>query len=124
MDAGDESDGGRTSGLLLPIALTLLLAVGLAIGRVGCCLLMAHEYMLDFFLSENRIVDMESGATRVAENAFDPLVGQCPYQHVSAGEFLHFYFLFHWQLFASNNHQGNRKPPLQFKSGRIVGPLR
>jgi len=42
MDAGDESDGGRTSGLLLPIALTLLLAVGLAIGGAVTYLLVAE----------------------------------------------------------------------------------
>ena len=43
MDAADDSEGGRTSEALLPVALILLLVVGLVIGGAVSFLLWARQ---------------------------------------------------------------------------------
>ena len=59
--AGDEGDAGPPGGARI------------AVGRVQRALLVAHEDVLHLLLLEERVVDEEDGAPRVAEHELDTL---------------------------------------------------
>ena len=52
----------------------LLARPRVAVGRVRCSLLVPHQDVLDLVLLEQRVVDVEHRAARVAEDVLDPLL--------------------------------------------------
>ena len=49
---------------------------GIAFGRMGGALLVAHEDVLDLLLLEDLVIDRQHRAAGIAEDMLDPLVGQ------------------------------------------------
>jgi hypothetical protein len=50
-------------------------------------LLMANQHVLEFVLLENRVVNVENCAARLAEHMFDALFGETAHDDIGAGDF-------------------------------------
>ncbi len=60
----------------------------IALGGVHGALLVPHQDVLDLLLLEERIVDRQYRTARIAEQVFDPLVGERLDHHLRAGHLL------------------------------------
>jgi hypothetical protein len=58
---------------------------GIAVGHMGCGLLMADEDVRDFLFLEQGIVDMQEGTTRIPIDVLNAFVTQEADDHFSAG---------------------------------------
>ena len=61
---------------------------GIALGRMHRRLLVAHQDVLDMVLVEQRVVDRQHRAARIAEDVLDALVGEGLDHHLGAGHLL------------------------------------
>ena len=61
----------------------------IAFGRVHRSLLVPHQDVAHFLLLEERVVDRQHGAARIAEDVFNSLVGQRRQHHFRPGHFSH-----------------------------------
>ena len=59
----------------------------IAFGRVHGALLVPHQDVLDLRLLEQRVVDRQHRSAGIAEEVFDPLIGQRLDHHVRPGHF-------------------------------------
>ena len=82
-DAGDGIGGTRTRGYQHHARLAG--GAGVAVGRVGGRLLMAHQDVRDLRVLEECVIYMQHRATRVTEDKLDTLVLQCAGDHFAAG---------------------------------------
>ena len=63
---------------------------GIAFGGMHGALLVPHQDVPDLLLLEQRVIDRQHRAARIAEQVLDPLIGQCLDHHLGAGQlFVH-----------------------------------
>src|SRR5690606_21584531 len=89
-DAGDGIGDARTAGD--DAHAHLLRRARIGVGRVHGSLLVAHQDVLELVLLENRVVDVQHRAARVAEDVLDALIGQAAHDDIGAYGF-HVVFL-------------------------------